>query len=160
MKLQLAACKASPEYSQLFGPRLLIQFIRSSPKRVHSFPYNGSWWLWNTGASQKADVPPLGSWRSCLIVAMILCFEVVVSAGKVWENSPYPNVVGPVIVAGALIQAVLFPIHLFPSWRISSLSAGGETSVCVLPSAGIAQHCHLYSSIVFPTFVPVLLCVI
>ena len=31
----------------------------------------------------KADVPPLGNWRSCLIVAVTLHFEMVVSAGKV-----------------------------------------------------------------------------
>ena len=57
-----------------------------------SFPYNGSWWLWNTGASRrgaialklpKADVPPVGNWRSRLIVAVTLHFEMVVSGGKV-----------------------------------------------------------------------------
>ena len=54
----------------------------------HSFPYIGSWWLRNTGASRKllegcyslkppkADVPPVGNWRSCLIVAMTLHFEI------------------------------------------------------------------------------------
>ena len=57
----------------------------------HSFPYNGSWGLWNAGESwkllgggggggqrdavallqpPKADVCVVGNWRSCLIVAM------------------------------------------------------------------------------------------
>ena len=64
----------------------------------HSFPYNSSWRLWNTGVSwkllggrrdvvalkpPKADVPPVSNWRSCLIVAVTLHFEKVVSAGKV-----------------------------------------------------------------------------
>ena len=31
----------------------------------------------------KADVPPLGNWRSCLIVVVTLHFEMVVSGGKV-----------------------------------------------------------------------------
>ena len=63
-----------------------------------SFPYNGSWWLRNTCVSRKllggrtdvialnhpkADVPPVSNWRSCLIVAETLHFEMVVSAGKV-----------------------------------------------------------------------------
>ena len=66
----------------------------------HSFPYDGSWGLQNIGASRKllgnrrddialkppkADVPPVGNWRSCVIVAVTLHFEIVVSAGKVAE---------------------------------------------------------------------------
>ena len=31
----------------------------------------------------KADVPSVGNWRSCLVVAVILHFEMVVSASKV-----------------------------------------------------------------------------
>ena len=30
----------------------------------------------------------------------------------------YINIVGCVIIAGALMQAILFPIHPFPGWRI------------------------------------------
>ena len=67
----------------------------------HSFPYNGSWWLRNSSESwkllggggqrdavallqpPKADVPPVGNWRSCLIVAVTLHFEMVVCGGQV-----------------------------------------------------------------------------
>ena len=67
----------------------------------HPFPYNGSWWLRNIDVSRKllrggggaialkppkANVPLVGNWRSCLIIAMTLHFEMVVSGGKVADH--------------------------------------------------------------------------
>ena len=61
----------------------------------------------------KADVPPVGSWRSCLIVAVTLHFEVVVSGGKVADLQR----VGILSSLGEFsILRIFFPIDINSSY--------------------------------------------
>ena len=70
-----------------------------------------------------------GKWESCPLPLRVLLGSSL--SVTLILRVVYIDIFGPIIIAGALMQAVLFPIHLFSSWRIFFSFCWRRKYVCV-----------------------------